>query len=180
MYDSGVDSSGPAVRGVRDMCPGSSFQSHFQWLPRLLVSSRGGWKFCSKSDFLLFQEQFLTFWLKTSGFGYKSQPSFKLFFWKCSVMSQLLLNHRYVNYVRNSHTCDLAKVGSSQSIFKKKVWKRAVTCTQNHLSWVKKLKIAPGTIENLILGKIFNHPYCSVSFRCLSSLILCDIIMPRI
>ena len=22
----------------------------------------------------------------------------------------------------------------------------------------KKLKIAPGTIENLILGKIFNHP----------------------
>ena len=34
-------------------------------------------------------------------------------------MSQLLLNRRCVNYARNLHTCDLAKVGSSQSIKKK-------------------------------------------------------------
>ena len=44
-----------------------------------LIRVFNGWTFCSKSDFQLFQRQFLTFWLKTNSFGYKSQPSFKLF-----------------------------------------------------------------------------------------------------
>ena len=72
-------------------------------------------------------------------------------------MIQLLQNHRYVNYERNSLTFNLAKVGSSQSIFKFKRRPFLVpktTCLE--------LKSAPRTIDKCDVGQHFQPPLAYV------------------